>query len=91
MITRVASVSAPYSVIGVEPEIETSPRYVPGLTRMYRRAVPEAAAVSAACTVVCVPLPSDATVKLGVNELAAPRPAVGSQLSPLAAKYRAIV
>ena len=34
MTTRVASLSAPYSVIGVEPAIETTPRYVPGLTRM---------------------------------------------------------
>jgi hypothetical protein len=91
MVTRVASVSAPYSVIGVEPEIETTPRYVPGFTRMYRRVDPEAAAVSAACTVVCVPLPSAATVKLGVKELALPRPGVGSQASGPDAKYFAIV
>ena len=39
------------------------------------------AAVIAAWTVVCVPLPSAATVNIGVKLVAAGRPAVGFQLS----------
>ena len=90
MTTLVASLSVPYSVTGVAPWYVTASRYSPGLTRMYWRDDP-VAAESAACTVVCEPLPSLATVKAGVIALIAPSTAVGDQLSVPFARYLATV